>query len=187
MLVITSASWQSIMTKKVEDKNIQQSEKEEKKRLRMERKENKDKNKLNKPIKRKGNKTETSTKPPKAKKRNLRKTDIENENKIDSKINPPSNIKSDIKRNLNVNIISCVTLNNAKYEKENLNNNIKYDLSDDSEEIPNAEGEDENPKSVQVNKGLCFICTGHIGNERPGVKCSFCVMFICKTCQNKLV
>jgi hypothetical protein len=53
----------------------------------MERKENKDKNKLNKPIKRKGNKTETSTKPPKAKKRNLRKTDIENENKIDSKIN----------------------------------------------------------------------------------------------------
>jgi hypothetical protein len=94
--LITSASWQSIMTKKVEDKNIQQSEKEEKKRLRMERKENKDKNKFNKPIKRKGNKTETSTKPPKAKKMNLRKTDIENENKIDSKINPPSNIISDI-------------------------------------------------------------------------------------------
>jgi hypothetical protein len=53
--VITSTSWQSIMTKKEEDKKKQQSEKEEKKRLRMERKDNKDKNKLNKPIKRKHN------------------------------------------------------------------------------------------------------------------------------------
>jgi hypothetical protein len=36
-------------------------------------------------------------------------------------------------------------LNNAKYEKENLNNNIKYD---DSEEILNTEGEDEDPKNL---------------------------------------
>jgi hypothetical protein len=39
-------------------------------------------------------------------------------------------------------------LNNAKYEKENLNNNIKYDLSDDSEETLNTEGEDEDPKNL---------------------------------------
>jgi hypothetical protein len=41
--------------KKRRDTKKQQSEKEEKKRLRMEGKENKDKNKLNKPIKRKQN------------------------------------------------------------------------------------------------------------------------------------